>query len=68
MAMGQIGVAGIGLCQKCGRVLQADQGVEARVHAFNALQKSMHHFTARHLLAMNGLGEFVGAEFGDNHA
>jgi hypothetical protein len=39
-----------------------------RIDAFNALQIDFHDLTARHLLGMNDFGEFVGAEFVDNHA
>jgi hypothetical protein len=63
-----MGVTGIRLRLLHGGGLQAGQAIEARIHAFNTLQNGLHNFTARQLLAMNGLGKFIGAEFGNNHA
>ena len=68
MALRKLCVTGLGLRQKLGGVLQADQGIEVRIDTFNAMQIGLHHLTTRHLLGMNGLRELVGAEFGDNHA
>ena len=68
MALRQFCVAGIRLHHQHCRVLQAHQSVEMGIDLINTLQISLHHLHATDFFGMNGFGEFVGAEFGDNHA
>jgi hypothetical protein len=62
LAARQLRIARIGLAQQVIGVLQADEGVDARVHVGNAPQIGLHHLAAGKLFAVDGLGQRAAAQ------
>ena len=61
LAARQLRITRLGLAQQIIAILQADDGVHLRVDIGNALQIGLHHLAAGELLAVDGLGQRVGA-------